>query len=340
MDCLAWAQMEKQHGYMRICQALFPSQLCCSPQAAVTLPLAAPFLALWLMYNSFCQDPASTTSSKFPPLSEMGCLLGCSLVKCTLELLQAEKDLILRFPWAGTLNHYVALTKKNPHGCAMPTTSSIIARACFQRAWPCLSSAGSQMPSVGVRCALGTGNGMGPEGVGLRAASFLHPALPSTGTQSHVGCAASGPAVKQSWRCPGRVRTSLWAQADALGCTESSWISDLEAGGCLTCPVTQPVYTPTASLHFNSCIQCSAWIIFWAFCHCLECSVIYFFFLLNPLGSCPFFPAMVPSAWALHTLFSVGIFSPYSSPADWPAWAWQDTLVVWPEVVLPLQLLK
>lgn len=161
------------------------------------------------MYNSFCQDPASTTSSKFPPLSEMGCLLGCSLVKCTLELLQAEKDLILRFPWAETLNHYVALTKKNPHGCAMPTTSSIIARACFQRAWPCLSSAGSQMPSVGVRCALGTGNGMGPEGVGLRAASFLYPALPSTGTQSHVGCAASGPAVKQSWRCPGRVRTSL-----------------------------------------------------------------------------------------------------------------------------------
>lgn len=36
------------------------------------------------------------------------------------------------------------------------------------------------MPSVGVRCALGTGGGMGPEGAGLGAASFPHPTLPGT----------------------------------------------------------------------------------------------------------------------------------------------------------------
>lgn len=35
------------------------------------------------------------------------------------------------------------------------------------------------MLPVGVRCALGTGGGMGPEGAGPGAASFPHPTLPS-----------------------------------------------------------------------------------------------------------------------------------------------------------------
>lgn len=186
----------------------------------------------------------------------MSCLLGCSLGKCTLELLQTEEDLTLRFPRAGAFNPCMALTKKTPHGCAIPITSSTISRACFQRAWPLLSSAGSQMPSVGVRCALGTGNGMGPEGLGLRAASFLCPALPSSWTQSHVSSAASGQAVKQSWRCPGCVRASLWAQAaPTFGsrCTESSWISALETGGH---SVTLPVHTPTASLWCSHPVLC------------------------------------------------------------------------------------
>lgn len=46
----AWAQMEKQPRRWRC--ARLPSQLCCSPQAAVTLPLVAPFLALWLIIFS------------------------------------------------------------------------------------------------------------------------------------------------------------------------------------------------------------------------------------------------------------------------------------------------
>lgn len=72
-----------------------------------------------------------------------------------------------------------------------------------------LSSAGSRTPSVGVRCALGTGGGTGPEGGGPGAASFPHPALPSARAGSHVGCGASGRAAKQSRRCPGHARTSL-----------------------------------------------------------------------------------------------------------------------------------
>lgn len=136
---------------MGISQALFPSQLCCSPWAAVTLPLVAPFLALWLMYNLFCQDPASKTSSKFPPLPQIDCLLG-SLGKCILELPQTEEDLIPRSLWAGTLNLCVALTKKTPHGCAIPITSSITTRAVFKELGPCwaLQAAKHHLWALGV----------------------------------------------------------------------------------------------------------------------------------------------------------------------------------------------
>lgn len=87
------------------------------------------------MYNLFLQD-SDSASSKFLPLPQLVCLLACSLGKSILEILQAEEDLIFKFPWAGTLTA-VTLTKKSPHSNAIPITSSIITEACFGELGPC-----------------------------------------------------------------------------------------------------------------------------------------------------------------------------------------------------------